>query len=247
MSDLLPKSNAREFQQKEYWDSFFKKRLSAFEWYGEYSDLCHVLHKYLRPTSRVLVAGCGNSRLSEDLYDAGFQHIDNIDISSVVIRQKQSTNQKRGSMTFTKMDVLSMTFADSTFDCVLDKGTLDAIFSSTDDITVGRIGTMFSEVGRVLKVSGRYVCITLAQGHILDKLLDCFGNGWLLRVHKVKLDLAEASSAGGALPVFAFVCTKMTQREGLPTMKVCMGCMCKCFWYHFRSNVQLNNLYTHCN
>ena len=73
-----------QFQAKEYWDSFFSKRSKAFEWYGEYTDLCHVLHKYLKPSSRVLVVECGNSKLSEDLYDAGFQTINNIDISDVV-------------------------------------------------------------------------------------------------------------------------------------------------------------------
>lgn len=220
MSDLLPKSNVQDFQRKQYWDSFFTKRTSAFEWYGEYTDLCHILHKYLKPSSRVLVAGCGNSKLSEDLYDAGFEGIDNIDISSVVIRQKQSSNAtKRKAMTFTKMDILDMTFEDMAFDCVIDKGTLDAIFSSTDDVTKGKVDAMFDEIKRVLKVAGRYVCITLAQDHILEKLLNFFGNGWLMRVHKVKLD-TDSATVGGALPVFVFICTRMAQVEGLPVMKV---------------------------
>lgn len=220
MSHLLPKSDVGEFQEKRYWDSFFTKRTSAFEWYGEYTDLCHVLHKYLKSSSRILMAGCGNSKLSEDLYDAGFEGIDNIDISSVVISQKKSSNAgKRDAMTFTKMDILDMEFEDMVFDCVLDKGTLDAIFSSTDDITKGKVHTMFNEIRRVLKYSGRYICITLAQDHILEKLLDYFGSGWLLRVHKVKLDV-DSSMVGGALPVFVFVCTRMMQKEGLPVMKV---------------------------
>lgn len=222
MSHLLPKSSVKEFQLKEYWDSFFSKRSSAFEWYGEYTDHCHLLHKYLKNTSRILMAGCGNSKLSEDLYDAGFEAIDNIDISSVVIRQKKSANEsKRNKMTFAKMDILDMEFKDATFDCVLDKGTLDAIFSSTDVTTVDKVDRMFSEVGRVLKMGGRYICVTLAQDHILEKLLECFGCGWLLRVHKVKLNVDDAV-VGGALPVFVFVCTKMAQREGVPSMKVCV-------------------------
>lgn len=222
MSHLLPKSNAQEFQRKEYWDIFFSKRTSAFEWYGEYTDLCHILHKYLKPSSRILMAGCGNSKLSEDLYDAGFEGIDNIDISSVVIRQKQSSNvTRRKAMTFTKMDILDMAFEDMVFDCVLDKGTLDAIFSSTDDVTKTKVDAMFGEIRRVLKLAGRYICVTLAQDHILEKLLDYFGYGWLVRVHKVKLD-TESAVVGGALPVFVFVCTKMAQMEGKPALKVCI-------------------------
>lgn len=226
VSNLLPKSSAQEFQQKDYWDKFFSKRSSAFEWYGEYADLCHVLHKYLKPSSRILVAGCGNSKLSEDLYDNGFRSIDNIDISSIVIRQMQSRNAtKRSEMTYTKMDVLQMSFEDAMFECVLDKGTLDAMFSSTDAETVGKVDTMFGEIGRVLRVAGRYVCITLAQGHILQKLLQHFQSGWLVRVHKVRLG-TESLSVGGALPVFVFVFTKMAQREGLPAMKVNFHSVC---------------------
>lgn len=220
MSHLLPKSSVQDFQLKEYWDSFFRKRSSAFEWYGEYTDLCHVLHKYLKPTSKILMAGCGNSKLSEDLHDAGLKNIDNIDISNVVIRQMQSRNEtKRPSMTFTKMDVMDMTYDDLTFDCVVDKGTLDAIYSNTGDETVKMVEKMFGEIARVLKMAGRYICITLAQDHILEKILEHFESGWLVRVHKVKLETEEAM-VGGALPVFVFVCTKMAKAGNLPAMKV---------------------------
>ena len=43
--NLLPKSHD-QFRQSEYWDGFFKRRgRRAFEWYGEYSELCGVLHR----------------------------------------------------------------------------------------------------------------------------------------------------------------------------------------------------------
>lgn len=222
MTFLLPKSSAEEFQLKEYWDSFFSKRTSSFEWYGDYIDLCHILHKYLKPSCKILMAGCGNSKLSEDLYDAGFNSIDNIDISDIVIRQMRSKNQvKRKEMTFSKMDILDMSFDDSAYDCVLDKGTLDAIFSNNDDVTVQKVTRMFDEIKRVIKVTGRYICITLAQEHILTTLLKYFECGWLLRVHKVKLEVNKDSEmVGGALPVFVFVCTKMAHREGQSPIKV---------------------------
>ena len=219
---LLPRSHT-EFQVKEYWDSFFSKRSKAFEWYGEYADLCHVLHKYLKSSCRILVVGCGNSKLSEQLYDAGFQLIDNIDISEVVIRQMSSQNKlKRPKMTFSKMDLLHMTYEESFFDCVLDKGTLDAIFSNTDDETIQNVDQMFTEIERVLKIAGRYICITLAQDHILKKIVGKFELGWLVRVHKVLLGDSDDSGSGmgGALPVFAFVLTKMARVEGRPPMKV---------------------------
>ena len=223
MSGLLPRTHA-EFQQQQYWEKFFSKRSAPFEWYGQYTDLCDVLHKYAKPTSQVLVVGCGNSKLSEDLYDAGFHKIDNIDISDVVIRQMTAKNKlSRPDMKFTKMDILDMSYSNAIFDCVIDKGTLDAIFSNTDDVTVQKVDRIFDEVGRVLKIAGRYLCITLAQDHILQKLLQYFNESdWLLRVHRVLLgrEEGEGSRLGGALPVFVFVMTKMARIAGRPSMKV---------------------------
>ena len=52
--NLLPK-DFKDFKQKEYWDDFFKKRgKKAFEWYGEYGELCGILHKYTKATDAIL-------------------------------------------------------------------------------------------------------------------------------------------------------------------------------------------------
>ena len=145
-----------------------------------------MLHKYIKSSSKTLVVGCGNSKLSEDMYDAGITDITNIDISEVVVKKMGARNfEKRPQMIFTPMDMLSMSFSDSTFDCVLDKGTLDAIYSNSDDATVSKVSRMWSEVERVMKAGGRYLCVTLAQEHILSGLLERFASGWVLRAHKV--------------------------------------------------------------
>lgn len=41
--------------------------------YGEYPELCGHLHKYIKPKDEVLNVGCGNSKLSMDLYDVGYK------------------------------------------------------------------------------------------------------------------------------------------------------------------------------
>ena len=224
---LLPRSTT-EFQRKEYWEKFFTKRSAPFEWYGEYTDLCHVLHKYIKRSNKVLMAGCGNSRLSEDLYDAGFNSIENVDISAVVIRQMTDRNKsKRPNMHFLQMDLLKMSYTDNTFDSVIDKGTLDAIMTDDSSETAGKVATMVAEIRRVLKNSGRYICISLAQGHIVDFILKQFADGWLVRLHQVKLGDSEKQTEGGigkALPVFLFIMTKVMPIEGRPSLKV-IPCM----------------------
>jgi hypothetical protein len=127
--NLIPGSG-KEFRDKEYWDKFFKIRGSkAFEWYGEYENLCDVIHRYIKIEDKILMIGCGNSKLSESMYDVGLRHVTNIDLSEVVINQMSLKNRSRTGMTFLKMDMLNMEFDDASFDVVVDKGTLDALMS----------------------------------------------------------------------------------------------------------------------
>ena len=77
--------------------------------YGEYPELCGVLHKYIKPQDKVLVVGCGNSQLSADMYDVGYHNLVNIDISETVVKQmKEKNSQQRPEMQFQKMDVLNV-------------------------------------------------------------------------------------------------------------------------------------------
>ena len=123
--NLLPK-DSKEFHQKEYWDSFFKKRgKKAFEWYGEYHELCGILHKYCKNSDKILQIGCGNSSLASDLYDVGYRQITSIDISDLVINQMKTANRSRPELVFDKMDVTNMSYEDGSYSVVLDKGTLD--------------------------------------------------------------------------------------------------------------------------
>lgn len=67
-----------------------------------------------------------------------------------------------------------MEFKDSSFSVVLDKGTLDALMVDDSEAVNEDINKLFFEIGRVLKLGGRYVCISLMQDHILNKVLQYF-------------------------------------------------------------------------
>ncbi|KAL8562396.1 hypothetical protein ACOMHN_066110 [Nucella lapillus] len=240
--DLLPTCHS-EFTSPQYWDSFFKKRgRKAFEWYGEYTslcgivhrygeytNLCGIVHKYVRPADRVLMVGCGNSRLSEDMYDVGYHNIVNVDISDVVIRQMTDRNKEtRGEMVFEKMDVTQMTYKEGTFSTAIDKGTLDALAVDQEEATLATVTAMFHEVSRVLRLGGRYIIISLLQDQVIQALVKHFAQtSWPIRVHRV--DSVQSEKAGEeegdfTLPVFAVVLTKF---KALPNMKqiveVCSG------------------------
>lgn len=69
-----------------------------------------------------------------------------------------------------------MSFADDEFSVVLDKGTVDAIFIHSTPDVVCQIDKMLQEIGRVLRVGGRFVCITLAQEHIASHVVQSFAD-----------------------------------------------------------------------
>ncbi|XP_045510777.1 eEF1A lysine and N-terminal methyltransferase homolog [Colias croceus] len=223
--NLLPKSH-KEFSEKDYWNKFFKKRGNkAFEWYGEYMELCSQLHKYIKQSDKILITGCGNSSLSADLYDVGFNNITNIDVSEVAIRQMKNINSNRTNMSFLHMDATSMSFNNEEFNVVLDKGTLDALMPDSEESTIATIDKYFKEVKRVLKLGGRFVCISLLQSHILSKLLEVFGDkSWMIRV--VRCHEAEEKNAengdGTTLPVFVVVVTKFKVMPKL-LLEVCLA------------------------
>lgn len=67
-----------------------------------------------------------------------------------------------------------MSFDDSHFGVVLDKGTLDALMTDCSAEVSELVDKMFGEIARVLRVGGRYVCVSLAQEHIVKKVLHYF-------------------------------------------------------------------------
>ncbi len=81
----------------------------------------------MRKDARVLVLGCGNAEFSENMYDDGYEHIDNVDISETVVDQMRERNAGRKSMTFAVMDARDLRMPDNTYDLVVDKSTMDAM------------------------------------------------------------------------------------------------------------------------
>ena len=70
----------------KYWDRRYSQKVGTmFDWLEDYSTLRNVLRNHLSLDSRILIVGCGNATLSEELYDDGYRNIYNMDISSVVI------------------------------------------------------------------------------------------------------------------------------------------------------------------
>ncbi|KAF6984565.1 hypothetical protein CFC21_002549 [Triticum aestivum] len=97
--------------------------------------------------------------LSEDMVKDGYQNIVNIDISSVVIEQMKEKHMDFPQLTYMQLDVRDMSFfGDGSFDCIIDKGTLDAMMCG-DDAPHGAY-KMLAEVARLMRPGGIYMLIT---------------------------------------------------------------------------------------
>ncbi|KAM7488923.1 hypothetical protein LguiB_026407 [Lonicera macranthoides] len=195
-----------DFTSKDNWDKFFSIRGTddSFEWYADWPQLRHPLLSHLSTdepsessstssaggeveassSAQILVPGCGNSRLSEHLYDAGFRDITNIDFSKVVISEMLRRNVRlRPGMRWRVMDMTSMQFVDGTFDAVIDKGGLDALMEPELGPKLG--SQYLSEAKRVLKSGGKFICLTLAEAHVLGLLFPKFRYGWIVSLHAI--------------------------------------------------------------
>lgn len=143
-----------------YWDDRYTQDPESFEWLEGYVDIQSLLEELTggNRASRVLHPGCGNSAITEKMYDDGYKDIVNLDISAVVIQQMQDANQHRPGMTWLAMDATEMNFEDSSFDLVVDKSVLDT-FACTDNAQL-MAGKYLREVLRTLRPGGHFLCVS---------------------------------------------------------------------------------------
>ncbi|KAI5057383.1 hypothetical protein GOP47_0027398 [Adiantum capillus-veneris] len=167
----------QNYGDPSFWDRTYAKGSDPLEWYQSYSDIGLLLKRYIPTSSCVLMVGCGNSEISEDMVKDGYKDITNIDNSAVVIDAMQKKCQNVSQLKYETMDVLDMSpLDDDSFDSVIDKGTLDAIMC-----VVGgpyNVGLMMAEVFRVLKPGGVYMLITTGNPESRFPLLNTKAFGW---------------------------------------------------------------------
>ncbi|XP_033642864.1 eEF1A lysine and N-terminal methyltransferase-like [Asterias rubens] len=227
--DLYTRSQHGSTGATEYWDRVIKKQgTSSNEWYGGYHDLTGVLHKYVRPSDKTLFVGDVNCCLSESLYDVGYRSLVNIDENDADVRQMSTRSGKtRPEMKFLQMDAGEMKLEDTSFNAVLDRGTVDFLLEEDNEEARLKGSRVLAEVCRILKMGGRFVCLTIAADHATRHLLKHFTeSGWLVRLHKISIEGREKNDATKPtckVPVFAFVFTKFKSMPGINMpLELCM-------------------------
>ncbi|KAF8719866.1 hypothetical protein HU200_024627 [Digitaria exilis] len=194
---------SNDYGAPAYWDARYSSGAAAsgggefFDWYQTYTALRPLLRAHVPAASRVLMIGCGNSLLSEDMAKDGYEDIVNIDISSVVIEQMREKHKEIQQLTYMQMDVRYMSFfGDESFDCVLDKGTLDAMMCA-DDAPDGA-SKMLAEVARLLRPHGIYLLITYGAPTERVPILNLAGCGWSIALYIMPTPEYELKMSKGA-------------------------------------------------
>ncbi|KAF9158423.1 hypothetical protein DFQ26_007655 [Actinomortierella ambigua] len=166
------------YKRQEYWDERYTQE-ESFDWFKTYADLQPLLSQHIPDkNSRILMLGCGNSTLSEDMYDDGYKNIVNIDYSKVVIEKMAQKCADRVGMDWVEMDIRDLKFGSDSFDVVIDKGTMDALMCDRGDVwnpdeeLIKTVAMEVDEVVRVLKTGGRFLYITFGQPHFRKRHLE---------------------------------------------------------------------------
>ncbi|CAI5743238.1 unnamed protein product [Hyaloperonospora brassicae] len=178
MTEYLPKTN-RTYKEKSYWDSRFDSE-ESYDWLVRFENVAELLAKYVRPSDRILVVGCGNSTFSIDMYNSGFHHITNIDFSKTVIERMSAKYSKELlEMKWIEADMttLSNVFAPGSFDVVIDKAAMDALMCdegdvwSPSEVVIKQAAAMCSGITCVLAPQGTFLQISFAQPHFRRRFL----------------------------------------------------------------------------
>ncbi|KAL4441978.1 hypothetical protein ABPG74_003729 [Tetrahymena malaccensis] len=173
-----------QYGKIDYWEERYTRDPEPFDWYQRFSGVKQFIVPHLVPESKILNIGAGNSRMSEEMFDEGYQNITNIDISQVVTKAMQEKYKDKGpNMKYLCMDVKNMDFPAGSYDIVVDKGTLDSVLCGENTATNAQ--KALTNISNVLTPTGVYICISYGQPDHRMLYLDKPKYGWSIQVEQV--------------------------------------------------------------
>ncbi len=60
-----------QYGKTAYWDERYTKDPEPFDWYQRYSGVRDLVNQYVKREDLILMAGCGNSRMTEEMFEDG--------------------------------------------------------------------------------------------------------------------------------------------------------------------------------
>lgn len=150
-------STTRQYGSIAYWDNRYQSEDYLFDWYQKWAGVKEIIKKEVSKTDKILIVGCGRSRLSEEMSKDGYTDILSTDASQVCV----AANQRHygSKLKFEVLDITDMSrFSHGEFDVVIDKGCLDCLLCG--DNSTDRTLTALKHISRVLRPGGVYISIS---------------------------------------------------------------------------------------
>lgn len=143
----------------------------------------------VQSSDRVLELGCGNSRLSMDMFHDGITQITCSDLSPIAVQQMQKRLEEENctGVTVAVADMLNLPFQDNAFDVVIEKGCMDVLFVNSGDPwnpkpeTRKSVSSMLESVHRVLSPNGVFISISFGQPHFRRLLFEDDKYTWSMK------------------------------------------------------------------
>ncbi|KAG2260823.1 hypothetical protein Bca52824_080117 [Brassica carinata] len=176
--------NTYNYGDAHYWDARYVQDALSFDWYQRYSSLRPFVRSFVPTSSRVLMVGCGNSLMSEDMVKDGYEDVMNVDISSVAIEMMRTKHASVPQLKYMQMDVRDMSyFEDESFDTVIDKGESFKLLCSCGDDAPLSASRMLGEVSRLIKPGGTYFLITYGDPKVRMPHLTPSAYNWKISLY----------------------------------------------------------------
>lgn len=175
------------FAEVERWDAIYSANPKLASgplsqpWEGVgYNEIRHALAPHLNSDVHVLVLGCGDSSIPEDLSDDGAGHVTAVDFSAVVVAAMDARNrQLRPGIKWLVGDITDLKLKDNSFAIAIDVGALDTVALAGD----GGLRDAVSHVHRVLRPHGVFLSVSSEAPVLRQNLFSVpFTGSWLTTV-----------------------------------------------------------------
>ena len=199
-----------QYASVDYWNNRYTSE-SEYDWLGDYEVFKDLIHKHVKSSDKILMVGCGNSQLSQQMYQDGYEQIVSTDISEVCIENQKKTFPH---LSWQVADITQLPFDDKSFDIVIEKATLDALLVGEkspwhpSDEGQEIMEKSLSEISRVLKRQGRFLSLTFAQPHFRSPFYAQEKYGWSV----------DYETFGSGFHYFCFIMTKGRPLQGQVTI-----------------------------
>jgi SAM-dependent methyltransferase len=174
--------NVAEYWNVKYWDRRYSEGVYAskhFDWYQRYDALKETFNAHIPKHYEILVAGCGKSQVTEEMYYDGYARITNIDYCFMAVERNRSKYAPMKTVKWIQTDARNMPdIAANMFGAVFDKALLDSIMTgerSTSDTT-----DYLLQVSRVLLPLGKFFLVSHSSSFLRLDLLTAKKFGWKL-------------------------------------------------------------------